>query len=146
MRSKRPAVPSPGRSWAYSPSIASNAAQIRSRTSANHVSTLSQWPRSGGKTSETSLTAGKQSGLTQRLGQRDGASKGNVERSGRRMQGNHHTGDGGAMHHLGCARALAAEKGRILRRKNEAVERHRPRSRHQNESRPGIALSYKRFP
>jgi hypothetical protein len=78
--------------------------------------------------------------LAQRLGQRDGAGKSEVERSGGRAQGYDHAGSRTLMDVLGHAGALAAEQYRVARGKPETVERHRPRCRHQNDARPGITI------
>src|ERR1700730_1512610 len=139
-RSKRPAGPSVGRSPANSSSIASNAEQIRSRSSANQVSAAAQRIGSGGKAA-TSVIVREQLGLAQRLGERDGAGKGDVERSGRRAQGDDHAGSRTLMDVLGHARTLAAEQDRVAGGKRETVEGRPPRCRHQNDARARVTIA-----
>src|SRR5882724_3122334 len=138
-RSKRPAGSSVGRSPANSSSSASNAEQIRSRSPANQVSAAAQRIGSGGKAA-TSVIVREQLGLAQRLGQCDGAGKSDVERSGRRAQGDDHAGGGTLMNMLGHAGALAAEQYRVVGGKRETVECHQPRCRHQNDARARVTI------
>ena len=44
------------------------------------------------------------------------------------------------MHSFGHARALPAEKDRVVGRKDVTMERYRPGGRHQDQSRPGITI------
>ena len=71
-------------------------AQMRSRSAANQAAARSQRSGSGGKVAASCSWLRQQPGLAQRFGERDRAGEGDVERSRRRMQGDHDSRLGGA--------------------------------------------------
>src|SRR5947199_190182 len=93
LRSKRPAGTAAASAPAYSSSIASNAAQIRSRSAENHAAAR----RCGSVTTKEAASSGTSRlrqlpGLTQRLEERDCPSHRDVERSVAGLQGDHDPG------------------------------------------------------
>src|SRR6516164_7136157 len=146
VRSKRPAALSAGRSCAYSSSIDSKVVQIRSRNSANQLSALVQWSRSGEKAAEKSLTATEtlrfdaapRSERWRRQGQRSAIGQTDARGSprGRRQR------DAPPR-----VRPLSrAREGLYPGRKSKAVECHRSRCCHQDQPGPRIMIGEKGFP
>jgi hypothetical protein len=78
--------------------------------------------------------------LAQRLGQRDSADEGNVERSGGSAQGDDHSGGRTLVDVPGHAGALAPEQDRVVGGEGETVDCDPTRCRHQDQARPGITI------